>query len=50
MSFCLGRILLIAAETGMSHANVYQCFPSKELLADAVLAMVAPWLSSSGAP
>jgi AcrR family transcriptional regulator len=32
------RVVAVAADAGMSHANLYRHFPSKELLADAVLA------------
>jgi AcrR family transcriptional regulator len=32
------RVVAVAAEAGMSHGNVYRYFPSKEVLADAVLA------------
>jgi AcrR family transcriptional regulator len=32
------RVVAVAADAGMSHANVYRYFPSKEILADAVLA------------
>jgi AcrR family transcriptional regulator len=32
------RVVSVAAEAGMSHANLYRYFPSKELLCDAVLA------------
>ncbi len=31
------RVVSVAAEAGMSHANLYRYFPSKEVLADAVL-------------
>ncbi len=32
------RVVAVAADAGMSHANIYRYFPSKEILADAVLA------------
>jgi AcrR family transcriptional regulator len=32
------RVVAVAADAGMSHANLYRHFPSKEHLADAVLA------------
>jgi AcrR family transcriptional regulator len=36
------RVVSVAAEAGMSHSNVYRYFPSKEALADAV---IARWLT-----